>query len=149
MSASKRLIALLKSFEGLRLTAYQCSAGVWTIGWGTTRYPNGSVVKPGDVISEAFAEECLANDLKKFVAAVFAFVGTKLNQNQFDALVDFCYNLGENALKKSALLRKVNANASDPTIEAEFMKWVYANGRKSAGLATRRQAEVYLYFSQA
>ncbi len=147
MSASKQLIDLLKSFEGLRLTAYQCSAGVWTVGWGTTRYPNGSVVKPGDVISNAFAEECLANDLKKFTAAVFAFVSNKLNQNQFDALVDFCYNLGENALKKSTLLQKVNTNSADPSIEAEFMKWVFVNGRKSAGLARRRQAEVYLYFS--
>lgn len=132
---------LLKRFEGLRLTAYQCSAGVWTIGYGHTKG-----VKEGDVITETEAESMLTEDVKDAESTV-NWQGLEINQNQFDALVCFVFNVGSENFKKSTLLKLIKENPNDPKIESEFQKWVYAAGKVTAGLQNRRNAEAGLYFA--
>lgn len=129
------------------LTAYKCPAGVWTIGIGTTVYPNGQKVKAGDVATKEQAYEYLLYDLKTAEVLVDSFTTDKINQHQFDALVSFAYNVGTGALKGSTLLKKVNVNPVDPTIRAEFNKWVNGGGKVLPGLIKRRAAEADLYFS--
>ena len=147
---SKRGIDLITSFEGFEPKPYVCSGGVNTIGFGTTRYPNGQKIKLTDpAITRAQAFEYLANDLIQFERSVDALCVDTINQNQFDALVSFCYNVGASNLRTSTLLRKVNANPNDPTIALEFVKWNRANGRVLAGLTRRRNAEAKLYFGSA
>jgi len=145
--ASKGL-ELIKSFEGLRLKPYLCSAGVPTIGYGNTFYENKAKVTLKDsAITEQRAVELLAWSLSGFEQYVDSYCVDTITQNQFDALVSFCYNLGPANLKSSTLLKKVNANPNDPTIRAEFLKWNKAGGRALAGLTRRRTAEADLYFS--
>lgn len=143
----KRGIDLIKSFEGFYAKPYICPAGVPTIGYGTTRYPSGQKVTLRDKsITLAQGLDYLKYDLKRFELAVDALIRDDINQNQFDALVSFTYNLGESNLKISTLAKKVNANPKDPAIEKEFAKWVNANGKKLEGLVKRRKAESDLYF---
>ena len=141
MKTSHKGIALIKEFEGLRLKAYKCPGGVWTIGYGHT-----AGVKPGMVISEAQAEEYLKADLIAFERYLNG-LGLALNQNQFDALVSFIYNVGTGNFSSSTLLRKVRANPQDNSIMDEFLRWVYSKGRVLPGLQHRRLAEMKLYFS--
>ena len=141
MKTSPKGIALIKEFEGLRLKAYKCPGGVWTIGYGHT-----TGVKPGMVISEAQAEEDLKADLIAFERYLNG-LGLALNQNQFDALVSFIYNVGTGNFSSSTLLRKVRANPQDNSIMDEFLRWVYSKGRVLPGLQRRRLAEMKLYFS--
>lgn len=145
---SKKGVDLIKSFEGLRLKPYLCSANVPTIGYGNTFYENGSKVTLKDTsITEARATELLAWSLTKFEQYVDSYCIDTISQTQFDALVSFCYNVGPANLKASTLLKKVNKDPNDPTIRAEFMKWNKAGGRALAGLTRRREAEANLYFS--
>jgi lysozyme len=145
--ASKGL-DLIKSFEGLKLKPYLCSANVPTIGYGNTFYENKAKVTLKDsAITEQRAVELLAWSLKGFEQYVDSYCVDTITQNQFDALVSFCYNLGPANLKSSTLLKKVNANPNDPTIRAEFLKWNKAGGRALTGLTRRRTAEADLYFS--
>lgn len=147
-SASNKAIDLIKSFEGLYLKPYLDPIGIPTIGYGTIRYPNGKKVTMADPeITEGTALVYLRSDLKKFELAVDAICTDKLTQNQFDALCSFCYNLGEGSLRTSTLAKKVNADPNDKTIDKEFAKWVYADGKKLNGLIRRRKAESDLYFS--
>ena len=141
MKTSPKGIALIKEFEGLRLKAYKCPGGVWTIGYGHT-----AGVKAGMVITEAQAEEFLKEDL---VSCENAVNNQKLsiNQNQFDALVSFIYNIGTGNFSRSTLLRKVKAHPQDNSIMDEFLKWVYSKGHVLPGLQRRRLAEMKLYFS--
>ena len=141
MNTSPKGIALIKEFEGLRLKAYQCPGGVWTIGYGHT-----AGVKPGMLISKAQAEEYLKADLIAFERYLNG-LGLALNQNQFDALVSFIYNVGTGNFTNSTLLRKVRANPQDNSIMDEFLRWVYSKGRVLPGLQRRRLAEMKLYFS--
>ena len=141
MKTSPKGIALIKEFEGLRLKAYLCPGGVWTIGYGHT-----AGVKPGMVISEVQAEEYLKADLIAFERYLNG-LGLALNQNQFDALVSFIYNVGTGNFSSSTLLRKVRANPQDNSIMDEFLRWVYSKGRVLPGLQRRRLAEMKLYFS--
>ncbi|OCY91085.1 lysozyme, partial [Acinetobacter pittii] len=99
---------LIKGFEGKRLNAYDDGVGVWTIGFGTIKYPNGVRVKKGDTCTEQQAETYLKNDLTKFEVAINKLVKVPLTQNQFDALASFTYNLGETNLANSTLLKKLN-----------------------------------------
>ena len=137
---------LIKKFEGLRLTAYKCSAGVDTIGWGNTFYEDGSKVKPGDRITRERADKLFEILVARFAEGVRSLVKAELNENQFGALVSFAYNAGTAALGRSTLLRRVNANPNDPAIRAEFMKWTKAGGKVLRGLQTRRNEEADLYF---
>ena len=141
MKTSHKGIALIKEFEGLRLKAYKCPGGVWTIGYGHT-----AGVQPGMVISEAQAEEYLMADLiasEKYLNDL----RLAINQNQFDALISFIYNVGTGNFSRSTLLRKVRANSQDNSIMDEFLRWVYSKGRVLPGLQRRRLAEMKLYFS--
>ena len=142
MKTSKRGIDLLKAHEGLRLTAYHCSAGVLTIGYGHT----GADVTAGKTITQAEAERLLRADVQWAEDAVNAAL-PGINQNQFDALVSLVYNIGKPAFSVSTLLRKAKANANDPTIRAEFEKWRNGGGKVLPGLVKRRAAEADLYFS--
>ena len=141
MKTSPKGIALIKEFEGLRLKAYLCPGGVWTIGYGHT-----AGVKPGMVISEAQAEEYLKADLISFERYLNG-LGLALNQNQFDALISLIYNIGIGNFQKSTLLRKARINANDNSIMDEFLRWVYSKGGVLPGLQRRRLREMKLYFS--
>lgn len=141
MKTSPKGIALIKDFEGLRLKAYKCPGGVWTIGYGHT-----AGVKHGMVISERQAEEYLRADLIAFEKYLNG-LGLALDQNQFDALISFIYNVGTGNFSSSTLLRKVKANPLDNSIMDEFLRWVYSKGRVLPGLQRRRLAEMKLYFS--
>ena len=141
-------LSLIKQFEGLLLKPYKCPAGIPTIGYGATYYPNGCKVSMIDkAITEGQASTMLMNMLKTYEKAVDSFCRDDINQNQFDALCAFAYNVGINALKNSTLLKKVNANPQDVTIRNEFLKWNKANGRALKGLTNRRTAEANLYES--
>lgn len=140
-------INLIKEFEGLSLTAYLCPAGVPTIGYGTTIYPNGERVKIGQHCNEEDATKYLMQEICRKSINISNYFTKPLTDNQYGALLSFAYNLGEGSLKQSTLLKKVNANPNDPSIANEFKKWVHANGKKLQGLVRRREAEAKLYFS--
>lgn len=140
-------VNLIKEFEGFRSKPYLCPANVPTVGYGSTYYPTGKKVTLNDPeISEQYAVQLLISVLDTFEKAVDSYCRDDINQDQFDALVSFAYNLGTGNLKSSTLLKKVNANPNDPTIRDEFMKWVNGGGKKLPGLVRRRQAEADLYF---
>lgn len=137
---------LIKSFEGLKLTAYKCSANKDTIGYGNTFYEDGTPVKPGDKITKERAESLFELIASEFEAKVRPLIKVNLTENQYSALVSFAYNAGVGNLQKSTLLRKVNIWPNDPSIRMEFMKWNRAGGVSLNGLTRRRQAEADLYF---
>ena len=139
LTVSKAGVDLIKEFEGCKLTAYKCSAGVPTIGWGATRI-NGKPVTMGLRITQEMADELLLGDIERHADPVRDMVKGYATQGQFDALVSFAFNLGVNALRRSTLLRKHmegdHAGAAD-----EFAKWTLAGGRRLKGLVRRRAAE--------
>lgn len=139
MKTSLNGLKIIKDFEGLRLKAYKCSAGVWTIGYGHT-----SGVKEGDVITKEQAEKYLKKDVISFENTVNGVVKVKLNQNQFDALVSLVFNIGSGAFKKSTLLKKLNAGDYDSASE-QFLVWVKAGGQTLKGLVNRREQERALF----
>jgi len=146
--ASQKGLDLIKRFEGLKLKPYQCPAGIPTIGYGNTYYPSGAKVKLTDpAITKEKAEELLKFLLTSYEKGVDSFCRDDINQNQFDALTSFAYNVGVGNLQKSTLIKKVNKNPNDTTIRAEFMKWNKGGGKVLLGLTRRRQAEADLYFS--
>lgn len=148
MKIDQKGINLITKWEGLKLKPYLCSAGVPTIGYGSTRYENGTKVKLTDAaVTKERALQLFQNTLTTYEAAVDSFTRDDISQNQFNALVSFSYNLGTQALKNSTLLKKVNINPADKTIEKEFLKWVNAGGKKLQGLANRRTEESKMYFS--
>lgn len=142
MKTSDAGVEFIKTHEGLRLRAYQDSVGVWTIGYGHT----GKDVVEGLTINEEEAETLLKEDLARFERGVVRAVAVDINQNQFDSLVSFSFNLGLSSLRGSTLLRKLNRG---DTAEAsrEFTRWVYAGGKKLRGLVTRRLNEQSMFLS--
>lgn len=147
-ATSAKGLNLIKQFEGFLAKPYKCPAGIPTIGYGATYYPNGLKVTMTDkAITEGQASTMLMNMLRTYEKSVDSFCRDDINQNQFDALVAFAYNVGVNALKGSTLLKKVNKNPQDVTIRNEFLKWNKANGRALKGLTNRRIAEADLYES--
>jgi lysozyme len=140
-------IPIIRKFEGLKLKAYLCPAGVWTIGYGNTFYENGSKVQEDDKITLDRADKLLFFVVQKFEAEVLKLVKSSINDNQLGALTSFAFNVGAGNLGKSTLLKKVNANPNDVTIRDEFMRWTKAGGKVLNGLVTRRKAEADLYFS--
>lgn len=150
MELSRKIKEMIKGWEGCRLTAYRCPAGVLTIGYGHT----GADVTPGKRITQAEADRLFESDIRKFAATVAPlFAGTSIDNNQFDALVSLSYNIGSLSVKAPTLLRKVKANPDDPSIRAEFLKHVNArvNGvlKPLPGLVKRRTAEANHYFRQS
>ena len=147
---SKNCLSLIEEFEcsgNFRnfLKAYKCPAGKWTIGMGTTRYPGGERVMPGDIITEQQAYEYLTHDLATAESAVAYAVTADINQDQFDALVSFTYNLGVLAFRNSTLLKVINKNPLDPSIERQFGRWILSGGKVEAGLIRRRMSEAWLF----
>ena len=129
------------------MTSYLCSAGVPTIGYGATYYHDGTKVKLGQTITKEQASQMLVDHLKEFEGSVTGLLNkTKVNQNQFDALVSLNYNIGPTNLAISQLLRFVKANPNDPRIAAEFAKWNRGGGEVLTGLVRRRKKEAQLYF---
>jgi len=144
MNTSDAGIALIQEFEGCRLTAYVCPAGVLTIGYGHTSAAGSPAVKKGMRISKQKASDILRSDLHKFESGVASMVKVDLDQNQFDVLVSFAFNCGLGALRKSTLLKRVNAGKFD-AVPAELMKWTRGGGKVLPGLVRRRRAEAEMW----
>lgn len=132
-------MALLRDFEGLRLQAYQCEAGFWTIGYGHT-----TTAKPGMRITHSEADMLLTNDVRRFEQAVARLATVALNTNQFSALVCFTFNVGIAALEGSTLLRLLNRGWYSQ-VPPQLMRWNKIKGRGSNGLTRRRSAEAALW----
>ena len=145
MTLSQRGLDLIKKFEGLRLTSYKCVAGVDTIGYGHT----GSDVKPGMRITEEEAEKLLWKDTESAQQAVHSFVTAKINQNEYDALVSFTFNVGPTAFVNSTLLKLLNNGADRKIVAGEFDRWVKAGSDQAVpGLVRRREAEKALFLEK-
>ncbi len=142
MKTSNKGINLIKEFEGFRQNAYKCSAGVWTIGYGHTEG-----VHEFWSITKDVAEGLLKQDLVEVEEALNS-LNLDFNQNQFDALVSFTFNVGVSAMKKSTLIRLAKADVNDPKIEKQFLRWDKCKGEVLAGLTKRRIAESKLYFTE-
>lgn len=142
-------IEFIKKWEGFRAEPYKDTGGVPTIGFGTTYYPNGRRVRMSDPpMNIQQAERILKKNAKNYITAVDAFTRDDITQNQFNALVSFCYNVGERAFQRSTLLRLVNQDPMQFTaIGKQFRRWVYDEGEFIQGLANRREAEFELYQS--
>lgn len=144
---SEEGIELIKSFEGFKSKPYLCSAGVPTIGIGTTVYPNGKKVTLRDgAIDLETAMEYVHHDLQKFEATVNKSVSVDLTQNQFDALVCFTYNVGPGSFTSSTLLKLLNTGNYD-SVPTQLLRWNKAKGVEVAGLTRRRKAEGDLFSS--
>ena len=139
MNIGTKGLEMIKHFEGLELNAYQCAAGVWTIGYGHTKD-----VQQGMVISEDTANEMLVEELNEYENYINTLVTVELNQNQFDAMVSWVYNLGGGNLKASTLLKVLNAG-DYAGVPAQIMRWNKAGGKVLEGLTRRRQAEADLF----
>ena len=145
MKTSDMGLSLIKSFEGFSAKPYLCPAGVPTIGYGATYYPDGRRVTMADrPVSEADATAMLRSMLASYEAGVSRYVLVPVTQGQFDALVSFAYNLGLSALKGSTLLRLVNAR-DYAGAAAQFLRWNRAGGKVLPGLTRRREAERKLF----
>ena len=146
MSVSNKGVDLICEFEGKRLVAYDDGVGIWTIGFGTIKYPNGVRVKKGDTCTLDQAKEYMRHDLIEFEHTVNSSVKVPLNQNQFDALVSLAYNIGSNAFKSSTLVKKLNAGDYQGAAD-QFNVWVNAGGKRMQGLVNRRDKEKLLFLS--
>jgi len=149
MTTSEKGRKFIKEFEVLELTSYQDQGGVWTIGYGTIRYPNVRQVKQGETITEKEAEFYFVADLRNF-ERVINEKGLNLSQNQFDAVAAFVYNVGANAFSKSTLLKVLRADPdNNQAVEAQFKRWIFVrkNGKAtvSKGLKNRRHHEIKIY----
>ena len=142
MKTSNKGIELIKQHECFRARAYKCPAGVWTIGYGHTRGVNN-----GDVITKEQGERFLIQDLQTAEREVNSH-GLTFNQNQFDALVSFVFNVGSGNFSRSTLLRKLKVNSNDATISYEFSRWKHGGGKVLPGLVKRRKEEAELYFKR-
>ena len=139
MKIGNKGLEMIKHFEGLELNAYKCAAGVWTIGYGHTKG-----VQEGMVISEETANEMLVEELKEYENYINTLVTVELNQNQFDAMVSWVYNLCSSNLQARTLLKVLNAGNYEGVPE-QIMRWNKAGGRVLEGLTRRRQAEADLF----
>ena len=146
LKPSQNCVDLIKKFEGFKENSYLCSAGVPTIGFGSTTWTDGSRVRLGQKISMENAEKLLIY----YIVNTIHYIPDNVNQNQFDALCSLIYNIGVANFRKSTLLKKIKDNPDRLDIRDEFMKWVNArkNGQlvKLPGLIRRRTAEADLYF---
>ena len=140
-------VDLITSFEDTRTKAYDDSVGIWTIGIGTTVYPNGTKVKQGDICTLEQAKSYFKHDLAKFEKTVNESVTVPLSQNQFDALVSLTYNIGSGAFKTSTLLKKLNAKDYSGAAD-QFLAWKKADGKVLPGLVRRREAERSLFLKK-
>lgn len=143
---SEKGFSLIRESESLQLKAYLDTGGVWTIGYGTIKYPNGVRVKKGDACTQGQAELWLKNDCLWVDACLDKHVKVMVNQNQFDALASFIYNIGETAFIKSTMLTLIN-NSNFSSAAKQFDRWIYDNGKEIKGLVNRRAKEKALFLS--
>ena len=147
MIYSRDCINLIKEFEGIYLKAYLCPSGVATIGYGSTRWPDGQKVQLGQSVTMQQAENLITYELDKIMTRLPKTV--KYTQGQLDAVTSFIYNVGLANYINSTLYKKIKENTEDPTIPGEFRKWTKArvNGKLTVlkGLVRRREAEIKLY----
>lgn len=143
MRTSQNGVDLIKHFEGCRLTAYKCSAGVWTVGYGHT----GPDVSPSLVITQLQAERLLEQDLQVFERAISKLITIPLSQYEFDALIAFTFNVGAHALDQSTLRRMLNAGDHSGAAD-QFLRWNKAGGRVLEGLTRRRTSESALFLGE-
>lgn len=141
MRINNKGLELIKKYEGCRLLAYKCPAGVWTIGYGHT-----AGVKSGMAITKADAERLLLQDLKRFEEGVEALVKVPLTSNQFSALVSFAFNCGISALRSSTLLKKLNVGDLNGAAR-EILRWDKVNKKPVEGLTKRRKEEQQLFLT--
>jgi lysozyme len=140
MKTAKKGIDLIKFYESFKEKAYKCPAGVWTIGYGHTR-----TTQRGQTINENQAIELLMSDLQ-FTEISVKKQALFINQNQFDALVSFSFNVGSGAFTRSTLLKKIKSGADEVEIRHQFNRWNKSGGVILNGLVSRRKAEGDLYF---
>lgn len=141
---------LIEEFEGLRLSSYRCPAGVWTIGYGSTRYPDGKAVRRGERITKERALDLLLWDVAhERMPTLRKFIKVPLNNNELCALLSLCYNIGNGAFAKSSIVRKLNANAPRKEVAQRFMSWTRGGGKILPGLVRRRKAEAALFLTPA
>lgn len=142
MKTSQNGIDLIKSFEGCKLTAYKCPANIPTIGYGNTFYLNGNKVKLGDKITQEQANELMLSLLPKYEKTVLNAIKVPLNQNQFDALVSFCWNCGSS----QTLFKMINDKHSEMNIVGFWTShYIMGGGKVLPGLVRRRKAEATLF----
>lgn len=146
MKTDEQGIALIKRFEGCSLSAYQDPVGVWTIGYGWTHPVDGKQISAGMRITREKAVSLLTEGLETYELGVSRLLSVPVTQNQFDALVDFSWNLGISALAGSTLLKKLNSGDIQGAA-GEFMRWCRAGDEVLAGLVKRREAERILFLS--
>ena len=139
MNISQEGISLIKKFEGCELEAYQCAAGVWTIGYGSTKD-----VKEGDTLTQKEADNLLLHEMQEYEGYIKKLVKVPLKQNQFDALVSWVFNLGPANLKASTMLKFLNAGDYH-LIPSQIKRWNKANGKVLEGLIRRREAEALMF----
>lgn len=149
MKLNEKGYDLIKKFEGYSDRPYKCPAGIPTIGYGNTYYPNGVKVKLTDKpITKEYANEMLAFVADNFAKDVLKVIKSNITVNQLNALTAFAYNLGMTNFRNSTLLKLVNRNPNDANIAKEFLKWNKSNGKVLNGLTNRRIAESALYFTK-
>lgn len=147
MNLDSKGIAFLHKEEGLRLNAYKDQIGKWTIAFGNTYLLDGSPVKDGDKLTLVEANKLFAVKIKDYEAAVNKGVKVLITQNQFNALVSLCYNIGTGAFLNSTLLKKINSKASAEEIQAQFNLWKKGGGKVLPVLVNRRKREFKLFQS--
>ena len=149
MKLDSKGYSLIKEFEGFSDRPYKCSAGIPTIGYGNTFYPDGKRVSMLDKqITREYADEIFRNVADNFAFKVSKLIKSKVTQNQFNALVSFAYNVGIGNLEKSTLLKLVNINPNDAMIAKQFLRWNKAKGKELKGLTNRRIKESALYYTK-
>ncbi len=139
MNISQEGISLIKKFEGCELEAYQCAAGVWTIGYGSTKG-----VKEGDTLTQKEADNLLLHEMQEYEGYIKELIKVPLKQNQFDALVSWVFNLGPANLKASTMLKFLNAGDYH-LIPSQIKRWNKASGKVLEGLIRRREAEALMF----
>ena len=147
MKISEKGLNLIKEFEGLRLKPYKDAVGIPTIGYGNTYYEDGRKVSLSDpAITEERATELLKMVVKRYEDAINRYVQVPITQNQFDALVSFAYNVGNENVRKSTLMKLLNQKQYTAAAD-QFLRWNKAGGKTLKGLTRRRQAERVLFLS--
>lgn len=137
----------IRKSEGLLLNAYQDQGGVWTIGYGHTGKVGGIPISKGMTITKEQAEQLLQDDVAHFERAVKNGTKVPLTQNQYDALVNFSYNVGDGAFSKSTLLRRLNQGDYQAAAD-QMLRWNKINGEPIQGLANRRERERAMFLGQ-
>lgn len=141
-------VPFIKSNEGCRLTSYRDPAGVWTVGYGSTRLASGNPVMRNVRITQEQADDLLTSELERLRGTLAQYIRVPVTEGQFIALIDFAYNCGEGSLRRSTLLKLLNAGK---VVNAgyEFRRWTRAGGKELPGLVRRREAEKKIFLGEA